>query len=58
MSALTLGIPSKGRLKQACDAWFGEAGLILEQSAGARGYLPKPFTGATLLDAVEHAMAR
>ncbi len=38
MSALTLGIPSKGRLKQACDAWFGEAGLVLEQSAGARGY--------------------
>ena len=35
-----------------------EPGLIdRAKSAGARGYLPKPFTGATLLDAVERAMA-
>ena len=38
MSALTLAIPSKGRLKEACDAWFSSAGLTLELSAGARGY--------------------
>jgi len=38
MSALTLAIPSKGRLKQACDAWFGAAGLVIEPVAGARGY--------------------
>jgi len=38
VSALTIAIPSKGRLKQACDAWFADAGLVLEQVAGARGY--------------------
>jgi len=36
--ALTLAIPSKGRLKEACDAWFSDAGLKLELTAGARGY--------------------
>jgi ATP phosphoribosyltransferase len=36
--ALTLAIPSKGRLKEACDTWFSGAGLTLEQTAGARGY--------------------
>jgi ATP phosphoribosyltransferase len=35
---LTLAIPSKGRLKEACDAWFTDAGLVIEQTAGARGY--------------------
>jgi ATP phosphoribosyltransferase len=35
---LTIAIPSKGRLKEACDAWFAEAGLVIEQTAGARGY--------------------
>ena len=38
MTALTLALPSKGRLKEACDAWFSAAGLKLEQTAGARGY--------------------
>jgi ATP phosphoribosyltransferase len=38
MTALTLALPSKGRLKEACDAWFSSAGLKLEQTAGARGY--------------------
>jgi ATP phosphoribosyltransferase len=38
MGALTIAIPSKGRLKQACDAWFADAGLVIEQVAGARGY--------------------
>ena len=36
--ALTLAIPSKGRLKEACDAWFTAAGLKLELTSGARGY--------------------
>ena len=36
--ALTLAIPSKGRLREACDTWFSEAGLKLELTAGARGY--------------------
>jgi len=38
MTALTIAIPSKGRLKEACNAWFAEAGLTMEQTAGARGY--------------------
>src|SRR6201999_3570022 len=38
MSALAIGLPSKGRLKEACDTWFAEAGLMLELTAGARGY--------------------
>jgi ATP phosphoribosyltransferase len=38
MGALTIAIPSKGRLKQACDTWFADAGLVIEQVAGARGY--------------------
>jgi ATP phosphoribosyltransferase len=38
MAALTLALPSKGRLKETCDAWFADAGLVLEQTAGARGY--------------------
>jgi ATP phosphoribosyltransferase len=38
MSALTIALPSKGRLKEACDAWFAGAGLKLELTAGARGY--------------------
>jgi ATP phosphoribosyltransferase len=35
---LTLAIPSKGRLKDNCNAWFEGRGLKLEQTAGARGY--------------------
>jgi ATP phosphoribosyltransferase len=38
MAALTIALPSKGRLKEACDAWFAAAGLTIEQTAGARGY--------------------
>jgi ATP phosphoribosyltransferase len=38
MAALTIAIPSKGRLKDACNAWFAEAGVIMEQAAGSRGY--------------------
>ena len=37
MSTLTLAIPSKGRLKENCDAWFVAAGLTLQQTS-ARGY--------------------
>ncbi len=38
MTALTLAIPSKGRLKEDCDAYFADAGARLKQRAGARGY--------------------
>ena len=35
---LTLAIPSKGRLKDNCNAWFTERGAVMEMAAGARGY--------------------
>jgi len=35
---LTLAIPSKGRLKDNCNAWFSAAGVAMEQTVGARGY--------------------
>ena len=38
MVALTLAIPSKGRLKDNCNAWFADRGLAMEQTVGARGY--------------------
>ena len=36
--ALTLAIPSKGRLQEQAAAYFGDAGLVLKQASGARGY--------------------
>jgi len=36
--ALTLAIPSKGRLQEQAAAFFADAGLALKQAAGARGY--------------------
>ena len=38
MAAITLAIPSKGRLKDNCNAWFASAGVTMEQTVGARGY--------------------
>ena len=38
MAALTLAIPSKGRLKDQCNAWFASAGVLMEQTVGTRGY--------------------
>src|ERR1700759_2050515 len=38
MAALTLAIPSKGRLKDDCNAYFADAGAVLKQAAGGRGY--------------------
>jgi ATP phosphoribosyltransferase len=38
MAALTLAIPSKGRLKDDCHAYFADAGASLKQAAGGRGY--------------------
>ena len=35
---LTLAIPSKGRLKDNCNAWFAERGAVMEQTSGGRGY--------------------
>jgi ATP phosphoribosyltransferase len=38
MSALTLAIPSKGRLKEQTEAWLRGCGLALEAHGGERGY--------------------
>ncbi|HTK36679.1 MAG TPA: ATP phosphoribosyltransferase [Caulobacteraceae bacterium] len=35
---LTLALPSKGRLKEQCDAWLSDAGFKLEIEGGERGY--------------------
>jgi len=38
MAALTLAVPSKGRLQEQVNEYFADAGVTLKQSAGARGY--------------------
>jgi ATP phosphoribosyltransferase len=38
MAALTLAVPSKGRLQEQVNAYFADAGAALKQAAGARGY--------------------
>ena len=47
--SLTLAIPSKGRLKDNCNAWFAERGVAMEQTAGARGYRAS-FAGMPQVD--------
>ncbi len=37
-AAITLGVPSKGRLREAAQALFARAGLTLEKSGHERGY--------------------
>ncbi|MEO9969922.1 MAG: ATP phosphoribosyltransferase [Hyphomonadaceae bacterium] len=44
MSALTIAIPSKGRLKEQSEAYFAESGYQIEQDGGERGYRAK-FAG-------------
>ncbi len=39
MTALTLAIPSKGRLKDQAEAWLKRCGFRLKQIGGERGYL-------------------
>jgi ATP phosphoribosyltransferase len=38
MSMITLALPSKGRLKQQCEAWLIAADLSVRQTGGERGY--------------------
>lgn len=38
MNPLRIAIPSKGRLKEASEAWFEKAGHPISQVGGARGY--------------------
>src|SRR5204862_224835 len=49
MAALTLAIPSKGRLKDNCNAWFASAGVIMEQTAGAAEVIVDITTSGTTL---------
>jgi ATP phosphoribosyltransferase len=35
---LLIALPSKGRLKEQCEAWLADAGFRLEVDGGARGY--------------------
>ena len=38
MSTITLALPSKGRLKEQCEAWLVARGLSINQNGGERGY--------------------
>jgi ATP phosphoribosyltransferase len=38
MSTITLALPSKGRLKEQCEAWLANKGLEIDQIGGERGY--------------------
>lgn len=51
MSALTLAIPSKGRLKEQTEAFFADCGLKLKQTGGDRGYTARleGVNGVTVL---------
>jgi ATP phosphoribosyltransferase len=59
--ALTLAIPSKGRLQEQASAYFADAGMALKKSAGARGYRATleglPGVDVMLLSASEIAAA-
>ena len=59
MSALTLAVPSKGRLKEQTEDFFREAGYPIEPMSGARGYLARipalPEIEVRLLSASEIA---
>lgn len=60
-AALTLAIPSKGRLQEQVQHYFADAGLPLEKAAGARGYratmTTMPAVDVRLLSASEIAAA-
>jgi ATP phosphoribosyltransferase len=59
--ALTLAIPSKGRLQEQASDYFADAGLALKQASGARGYRAtlagQPGVDVMLLSASEIAAA-
>jgi ATP phosphoribosyltransferase len=38
MNTITLALPSKGRLKEQCEAWLASRGLVINQNGGERGY--------------------
>ena len=59
MSALTLAVPSKGRLKEQTEEFFRDAGYAIAPLGGARGYLARipalPEIEVRLLSASEIA---
>ena len=59
MSALKLGVPSKGRLKEQTEEFFAAAGFVIEPLGGARGYFARltglPDVEVRLLSASEIA---
>ena len=59
MSALTLAVPSKGRLKEQTEEFFRDAGYAIAPMGGARGYLARipalPEIEVRLLSASEIA---
>jgi ATP phosphoribosyltransferase len=59
--ALTLAIPSKGRLQEQASEYFADAGFPMKKSAGARGYRATlsglPGVDVMLLSASEIAAA-
>ncbi|MBW8815170.1 MAG: ATP phosphoribosyltransferase [Caulobacterales bacterium] len=61
MSGLIIAIPSKGRLKEQVEGWLADAGLKLEVTGGARGYLASlkgvPGAQVRLLSAADIAEA-
>jgi ATP phosphoribosyltransferase len=38
VTTITLALPSKGRLKEQCEAWLAASGLSIIQHGGERGY--------------------
>jgi ATP phosphoribosyltransferase len=58
---LTLGLPSKGRLKEQAEAWLADSGLKLDIDGGERGYRASmaglPGVQVQLLSAADIALA-
>jgi ATP phosphoribosyltransferase len=58
---LILAIPSKGRLKEQCEAWLADSGYTIQASGGARGYRASidklPQVQVQLLSAADIAAA-
>ena len=60
-AAMIVGLPSKGRLKEQCEAWLGDSGFRLEVDGGERGYRAEiiglPGVVVQLLSAADIAAA-
>ena len=60
-SPMIIGLPSKGRLKEQCEAWLADSGFRLEVEGGERGYMAEiaglPGVVVQLLSAADIAAA-